>query len=320
MQRYNCGWAFWLVVVVMLAIGSRAALAEEAVVKTKDGREFEGELVSQNDEQVVLLIGKIKLTLKQADVASVHIKPSVEEVYRQRRQALADDDLDGRYDLAYDMYEENAYDLALKELTALAEQFPDSEKVTRLTRVVEQSKKLKAKQQGQPSTEEGPSHSDTAQDQTAYAHRVADRLTQAQINRIRVYEIDFDADPRIQIPDQTLDAFLEKYSSEQGVPSTREEQARFKRSSGAHQLRMMFDQRAREFYGDVMVREDPPALQTFRKEVHRQYILNYCATARCHGGEEAPGDLRLLSRAPIARIPCTPISTFCTSTRTKTAA
>jgi hypothetical protein len=62
-------------------------------------------------------------------------------------------------------------------------------------------------------------------------------------------------------------------------------------------LDLMFRVQARELYGDVRVLEDPAVMETFRKQVHGRWLATACATATCHGGQEA-GRLMLAGDRP----------------------
>jgi hypothetical protein len=57
----------------------------------------------------------------------------------------------------------------------------------------------------------------------------------------------------------------------------------------------MFRVRARDLYGEVKVLDHPRSMQQFRDQVHRSWVVNSCATTRCHGGSDA-GRLMLSSR------------------------
>src|SRR5690606_8892035 len=54
---------------------------------------------------------------------------------------------------------------------------------------------------------------------------------------------------------------------------------------------------ARELYGSVQVNGDPEAFSRFRDDVQTRWLVNACATNRCHGGAEA-GRLRLVNTRP----------------------
>jgi hypothetical protein len=49
----------------------------------------------------------------------------------------------------------------------------------------------------------------------------------------------------------------------------------------------MFKLRARELYPKINVITEPWALNLFRRRVHNTWLLNSCATVRCHGGGRA---------------------------------
>ena len=292
-RRATC-WLAWLFILALL---TGPALAKQAVVVTKEGRRFEGELVEQTGERIVLQISGIKTTIDRENVESFEVQPGIEQIYEQRRAELEDDDLDGRYALAYDMYDRGAYDLALQEINALLERFPNADRVQRLKDVVEQSRRMDEQSDAQDTDDAGDGVSPDGPPAAAGRPDRPDplpRLSQTQINRIRVYEVDLDEEPRIFIPNSTIQAFLNKYGSDERVPTSRSGQADFKRAEGYRQLDLFFQLQAREFYGDVVVRQDPPVMRAFSRRMHRQYVLNYCGTNQCHGGEEAPGNLRLM--------------------------
>jgi len=49
----------------------------------------------------------------------------------------------------------------------------------------------------------------------------------------------------------------------------------------------MFDLRARELYPKIKVQTEPYAMNLFRRRVHDTWLINNCATSRCHGGIHA---------------------------------
>jgi len=121
-------------------------------------------------------------------------------------------------------------------------------------------------------------------------------LTDEQIDLIRVYEVDLKAeqDPRIRIPNDTLDDFLSKYQSDDRVPRGDSEQRAFKRADGRVQLRLMFDLQAREFYKDVRIGGRIPAFSEWSTQ-HRRYVMPYFYR---HFGEGQVEGLKLVPRGP----------------------
>lgn len=70
---------------VLLAF-SATLLAD--VVKLRDGREFEGKIVEQNDQEIKLKTPMGALTLKRADILSIEAKMSTVEIMEERLRAL----------------------------------------------------------------------------------------------------------------------------------------------------------------------------------------------------------------------------------------
>lgn len=291
-------WWSLLGFAVVLALMPGRALASEAVVTTYDGRTLTGELVSQDETTVTLLISQIKTPIPRDTIKSIEIKDSPEEQYRKLRADLDDGDLDGRYRLAYMMYEKKWFELAMKELTSLRKDFPDEGKVQTLQRVVQsriEHEKEKEQERATASHENRPKP-----DQPGAVDEVTDMpgrdkmLTDAQINTIRVYEVDLAEHPRVTIPPDTIDKLFKDYASDDRLDK---DQRAFKRKPGYEQLAVLFDLQARELYPDVVIRQDSPAIKEFRAKMHQRYVLNYCAAAGCHG-DQSPGDLFLFRLQP----------------------
>jgi hypothetical protein len=130
-----------------------------------------------------------------------------------------------------------------------------------------------------------------------------DRLTPEQINRIRLMEVDLDARPNVRVNRAVWDDLFTRYAAHPLTPRGRTEQTRMRAAEGWRQLRLIFDLRAREYYDQVQILDDPPAMRTFRTQIHHRYVLNYCGTAECHGGmadnrPTRPGGFRVLRLLP----------------------
>jgi hypothetical protein len=52
-------------------------------------------------------------------------------------------------------------------------------------------------------------------------------------------------------------------------------------------VRLMFELKARELYKDIEVKSEPYSLNMFRLRVHDTWLINNCATSKCHGGPYA---------------------------------
>lgn len=277
---------------VLIVIVSQAQ-AREAVVTTVDGQVFTGELVSQDPTTVVLRISGIKTPIPRKSIQSLQLKASPQEEYRRMRAQLQDDDLDGRYRLAFTMYEKKWLELSLTELNALAQRFPDSRKVTALASAVqeriEQERAKAAQSVPVAPTPRGQAAAPLTQEPDPTL-----RLTQEQISLIRIYEIDLATEPRVTLPSDTIDKLFETYASDDRLDKDRRA---FRRKPGHEQLATLFDLQARELYSEVVIRQDPPAVKSFRSQLNRQYVLNYCAATGCHG-DGSPGGLYLFRVQP----------------------
>jgi hypothetical protein len=98
-----------------------------------------------------------------------------------------------------------------------------------------------------------------------------------------------EAKPVVLIPRAVVDRFLESYANRRADLQGPANQARFRNLKGYEQLDIFFQLRAREYYPQVQVRGDPPALGRFRSEIHQRYVLGYCGTSECHGGGDGHG-------------------------------
>ncbi len=276
---------------------SSQALAREAVVTTLDGRVLTGELVNEDEVTVTLLISGIKTPIPRRSIQEMELLPEPREQYRQMRAELEDDDLDGRYRLAYTLYEKKWFDLSMSELNSLERAFPQSDKIRSLKTVVQV--RIDRLQEAVPRETTNNTQTPRGSRQSPVtivteAPGQEQLLTQEQINLIRIYEADLDTQPRVTLPPETIDKLFETYASDDRLVK---DQRAFRQLPGYEQLNILFDLQARELYGDVVIRQDSPAIKTFRSQLHQRYVLNYCATTGCHGGK-SPGGLFLFRIQP----------------------
>lgn len=276
------------------------AFAVEAVVTLKDGQEMRGELVSQDNASVKLSIdGELK-TIKIDDVKQVKTLDSVEAQYMDRKARLKADDLQGRYDLAYWLFEQKAYPLAMNELVDLRRRFPDDQKTQLLIKVIQQRMKLQAGEDGdgQTQTTENDGQSDGVNEMQPVKPGEIPRLTKKQINAIKVWELPtnfVEEKVLIIIPNAVMTEVLTKYADNPAVPKGLAAQQKLLREPGYKKLDMLFALRAREYYEEVVVRQEPPALLTFRQQLNPQYVLPYFR--RYFGEGQIPGFALLNGRS-----------------------
>jgi len=236
--------------VVAVVSFTAATLAEQVVVTTKDGSEYKGELVADDDKGVKLRISGIVTIIASENIRDVKSVLTPAEQYRQERAKIDNDDLEGRYKLASWLFSNKEYTLAQKELADMVKRFPKDGRVIQLRKLVDaRIKLLTEKQQKQPKPAEKPTKA-TAQPQGADSQSPAgrkdpldDRLTKEQINLIRVYEIDLNQRraPRIVIPRDVITEFLAKYANEDDQLRGLRAQRAFKGASAARQLDKIFE-------------------------------------------------------------------------------
>ena len=310
-----------LFVLILLAVAA-PGWARVAVVTTTDGRTLEGEMVRETDEVVVLSIAGIEATVPRDQVESLAYRESDRDYFQAKRAELEDDNLDGRLALVQEMVERDAIGIAESELSALDRAFPDNPQVTEKRQLIEARRSLKTG--GELNAERGlvrvlgpaiPPHPAPRRARPPPAPtRTSD---DDQINRLKVFEVDLDQNPRITIPRETLDTFLDTYAGQEGVPAGTSERQQFLRLSGTEQLEMFFNKQARDLYGQVQVRSVPGPLAEFRRSVNPRHVARYLApsfgngkvegfnvfTSRPDSDQEAYTNFYLLTRMKFDGIP-----------------
>ncbi len=308
-----------LAIALLLTLATSAVLARTATVTLKDGRSFTGEIVGENDKNVVVRISNIDTPIDRATIASIEEQQDIAAQFKEKRAALKDDDVTGRYELAkwlvVDLKEKDnelqRYELARTELQSLANQAPENNQVKLLLRVAEERIKLLQEPATTPTTPVTPTTPTTttpttpgtpaANGDATSAKLPTEKLSDEQINLIKVYEIDLDPKqgpaPRVSVPQEVIETLLKDYAREESVPKGRVEQDALRRAPDIKKLEALFAARARPLYSKVTIHSDPTVLLKYRATVEPRYVLNYCGTTDCHGGPKA-GKLFLFRDKP----------------------
>lgn len=271
----------------------------ETELTLKDGQKVTGVLISQDAESVILNIQGVNTTFAMNQVARLAELPTIEERYQRFRANTPDEDVEGLLKLARWLHERRRHDLALREVERALKAEPDHPGANQLKIVLEEQLKLEGVQPAAPREPREPRERVVA---PLDAMDTFPLLSDEQINLIRVFEVDLKDPPRMIIPRAAVEQFMTKYAGQlvEGrgqVPTTPEGREQFLRQKPAEILAWFFDLRAREFYDKVEVQENPRSMRQFRDNVHRTWLVNACATTKCHGGEEA-GRLFLYTRRP----------------------
>ncbi|CAG0991253.1 hypothetical protein PHYC_02310 [Phycisphaerales bacterium] len=268
----------------------------EAEVVLKDGRRLTGLIVEHTRERVVLSINGISTALTMDGVSKVSKLPTVDERYKMFRDATDGEDVAGLIRLSKWLREKGRLDFALWEVDRALIVEPQNPSAKELRVQILAQQKVNDANRPKP----GPDQPGTVPVEPAKP--VFPLLTPEQINLMRVYEIDLKDPPKLIIARDVVARFLDKYAGRNveglgSVPVTPEARELFLRQRPADTLAWMFAVRAREFYPEVQVRENPRAMRTFVRDIHALWLTNTCATTRCHGGEDA-GRLWLTNHRP----------------------
>jgi hypothetical protein len=221
------------------------------------------------------------------DVRGMRRLPSVMERYTQLRALVPADDLDGRVLLVEWLRTREQYDLALVEVEAVLSKDPMHPRAKELRAWLEQQVSLEAKRRaGEEEGDAGKSGRERFAEREE-AKKSFPLLKPGDINAIRVYEVDLSNPPRMLVRRETIDALIRRYAESPLIPGTVEGREALYRERPAEILELMFRLHARDMYAEVEVLDHPRAIQIFRNEVHGRWLINSCATAQCHGGQEA---------------------------------
>ncbi|MGQ0627729.1 MAG: hypothetical protein ACT4PL_06460 [Phycisphaerales bacterium] len=274
--------------------------APEAVLLMKDGQQFQGFLMLRDEKQVVLRIGGIDTKFDASTVDRCEILPPVTERYRELRAAIDENDAEQIARLIEWLIARNQLDLAAREADALVLRLPGDPSALRARERVQAQLDLRTRP---ASTAPGTRGADGASQPLkpaplpAATPDLVPLLRDDQINLIRVFEVDLSRPPRIEVPREVITKLIEQFAGHPSVPTSREGRDGLYRAKGSEQLDLIFKLRAREFYTQVRVLDNPEPIRIFRDDVQRTWLTNSCATTACHGGTEA-GRLILATRKP----------------------
>lgn len=280
-----------LTLVLSLVITAAACAERQAVVTLNTGRQLKGEVVDESLDSVTIKISGISTKIKRSDIKSVKFLKTAAEEYKERRAKVGNDDVEGRYKIARWLFDQEAYPLALKELDELVKMAPDEKKIGLLRRVVilkiGENNANNNTPDPNPNPNPNPNPDNGKENPVDVGPLPKVMLDEGSINKIKVFEIDFKANPKVSVPRNVIEDLIKEFAGKEGIPANPNEKRDFLRMKPDDILKLMFTLRARDFYERVQVRDDPPALAGFRQKVHRNVVINYCAAAKCHGGENA---------------------------------
>jgi hypothetical protein len=260
------------------------APGQHGVVRLLAGGTHRGIVIEDVFEHVILDVEGVRTKFARENVYDTRLEPTFDDQLAHFRQRLRADLPERHYQLCQWLFEQKRLDLAEQELIAFLE-IHDFAEGHELLRVVRAQLALERKPE-KPAEETAPRDADAAA--RALLPEGADRLvTDADVNLVRVYEIDFRRPPKVAVSNDTIHKLIEGYSAREIMPATADDREALFTSRSIDIVRLMFALKARELYGEIEVLNEPHALNLFRQRVHDAWLMNNCATSRCHGGPDA---------------------------------
>jgi hypothetical protein len=252
------------------------------VVVLRNGEQREGLVIEDGFEHVVIEIEGVRATFRREVVDHVRLTPSVDDRYLHFKATLKPEMADRHLDLCRWLVSERRYELALLELDDLLTRhaLPEARELRRLVRA-QLALKRDAKPRGAGAA---PSARDEPDDERPMAASI---LSRDDVNLIRVYEIDFERPPKVVVRKDTIRELLDANSTSTLLPPPGAEREALLNAEALDIVQLMFSLRARGLYPQVEVQTEPHALNLFRQRVHNVWLMNNCATSRCHGGTDA---------------------------------
>jgi hypothetical protein len=272
---------------------------QKGVVVLRNGRIQEGIIIEDAFDYVLMEIQGIRSRLKRPVVHHVILEPSFQEKYEAYRAAIGPGMNQERVDLCRWLMSQRRYELAEKEiLEALSEK--ETPEARQLLAIVQAQLALGTPPPPDEDDEETPALEGGGEKRESGTVREKDLLpakilTRADVNIIQVYEIDFQRPPKVTITPDTIRELIKTYGTNKLIPADQTGRTAMFRADPIDITRLMFDLRARELYDQIEVLSEPYALNLFRQRVHNTWLMNNCATSRCHGGVHA-GRLFLYNR------------------------
>lgn len=270
---------------------------ELVIVELKSGVVLTGVLLEASRDVLVLESEGVSVRLDRSEVLALKHKPTRYDEYARLRASIPPDDVPGTVVLVRWLLEQELLDEALREAELLSEMRPHDPDVAKLLRETSATVALMRKRMASEERDlfgvdgAGPGERRERIVEEIEAVRFGPdefpTLTREQINLIKVYEINLRNPPRVRVLPATVDRLFAEYAGHPLIPESRRAREAFKRRPPIEILDVMFRAQARSLYGDVQVVGNPAAMERFRDDVHGRWLINSCASTRCHGGKGA---------------------------------
>jgi hypothetical protein len=265
----------------------------EITLFLKDGRRFTGDLIEQSETQYIIAIGGVRTRFLADDVERIILHPPLMERYHALREGINENDWEQVQRLTRWLEERKQLDLAMGETLGFLKRNPGHRTAqSQLDRLRRQLSLRAPSAKPDASAPRKPAPSDEKPESDQFPV-----LTPAQINLMKVYEVDLTRPPALVVPREALQSAFEKYAGHPLVPAAKEARDAILRDTPEKKLDLLFRLKARELYPRVQVLDTPESIRQYRGEVWLPLVHNACATSQCHGGTEA-GRFMLPFKAP----------------------
>ncbi|MAV55484.1 MAG: hypothetical protein CMJ28_05955 [Phycisphaerae bacterium] len=247
------------------------------VVHLKDGTKRRGSLLEDGFDGVRLQVGPRTERLDANGVDRIELHATVAQEIATRKAQTAPKDPGSMARFIRWLIMEGHLEIASEELKAFNANFPDASDTT---------KDLRRLLVARPSGDQPP-RKPRAVSRNALP---LGALTKAEVNRIRIWEYDFENPSPVRIPGELRRTFHARHLGKKGFPDLKQ----LRRLPDHEFLRLLCEMRDRDLYDSVQITVDPPALDRFRRTIHDRWLLPKCGA--CHTRESSPGGFGLETR------------------------
>lgn len=270
---------WWTASAATICIGSSVLLARQGVVKTRDGRTLEGDIV-EKPEQVEVTLHGIKTAVPRDNLAAdPEYFDNIEARYKDKLAKLPKaPSVKDHLDLARWLFDVKAYDLALKQVAAAQKIDPNSADAATLEQTIMSQRRI---ERNKPPTGTGNTGTTSKPPAGTGATKpiAADAkfLTPEDINAIRQAEWRENdrTPPRVTVTPDLRKRFVEY----RAINATE-----FQSLTPAAQAFLILRDGTPEMRKELRITSDPQALADFRRSV-QPLVINNCATTGCHGSK-----------------------------------
>ena len=254
------------------------------VVLLRNGQTREGIIIEDAFDAVLIEIEGIRARLPRDTVDRVLLEPSFTDQYEAFKQSIQPGMTERQLQLCRWLVQEKEFELAKLELEDLLRE-QSSEDAKKLLSLVNAQITLNQQRAANPSSSDDPDGDDAKPPLIIEEPLIEDEVVSARdVNLMRVYEIDFNDPPKVHIEHDTIQRMIERYGTSPLLPANRTDRNALFRAEPIDLVRLMFELKARDLYGEIQVQTEPHSLNLFRTKVHNAWLIENCATSRCHGG------------------------------------